>query len=100
TRRRRQIRRGRAGDRVSADGRGNTHRGFPATLPDGLYEPSINPGTAERSGPAGLIVNFRGEDVREHAFDISVLPLPGWHEALAEAWAKRIGLEGWLRPPA
>jgi hypothetical protein len=82
---------------VSADGRGNTHRGFPATLPDGLYEPSIEPVTADRSGPAGLIVNFRGEDGREHAFDISALPLPGWHQALAEAWAKRIGPEGSLR---
>jgi hypothetical protein len=82
---------------VSAGGRGNTHRGRPATLPDGLYEPSIDPATAERSGPAGLIVNFRGEDGREHAFDVSALPLPGWHEALAEAWAKRVGPEGSLR---
>jgi hypothetical protein len=49
---------------VSADGRGNTHRGRPATLPDALYEPSIDPATAERSGTAGLIVNFRGEEAR------------------------------------
>jgi hypothetical protein len=82
---------------VSADGRGNTHRGRPTTLPDGLYEPSIDPVMADRWGPARLLVNFRGEDGREHAFDVSALPLPGWHEALAEAWAKRIGPEGSLR---
>jgi hypothetical protein len=82
---------------VSADGRGSTHRGRPTTLPDGLYEPNIDTATADRSGPAGLIVNFRGEDGREYSFDISALPLSGWHEALAEAWAKRIGPEGSLR---
>jgi hypothetical protein len=82
---------------VSMGGRGSTHRGLPAAVPDGLYEPNSDPATADRSGPAGHVVNFRGEDNREYRFDISALPLPGWHDALAEAWAIRIGPDGSLR---
>ena len=82
---------------MNADGRGSTHRGRPATSPNGSYEPGVDTVTAERSGPARLTVNFCGEDDRQCAFDVGALPLPGWHEALAQGWANRIGPQGSLR---
>lgn len=82
---------------MSVAGRGSTHRGLGAAVPDGFYEPNNNPATADRSGPAGHVVNFRGEDNRKYSFDISALPLPGWHDALAQTWAARVGPEGSLR---
>jgi hypothetical protein len=70
--------------------RGTTGAGRPAALPDGDYrQPS--PETTE---PHGLLVAFHGEDGRRKDYDVSRLPLPGWHPALAEALAKRIGPAG------
>ncbi len=42
-------------------------------------------------------MHFRGEDRRQHRFEVGSLPLPGWHEPLASAWAARTGPTGGLR---
>jgi hypothetical protein len=42
-------------------------------------------------------VAFSGDDGRHRVFDLSGLPLPGWHEALAGAFAERTGPGGGLR---
>ena len=53
-----------------------------------------------------LLVVFHGDDDRRRIFDVSRLPLPGWHQALAAAFAERTGPGGGLRtarrrrPPA
>lgn len=44
-----------------------------------------------------FIVQFVGEDGRQKSFDVSALPLPAWHEAVAQSWARRIGPAGTLR---
>lgn len=79
---------------MSRSGRGSTHPGRPAALPAGTY--SLRdiraPGHA-----GGLVVGFQGEDGRSYGFDIGSVPLPGWHQALAGAWASRIGPAGGLR---
>lgn len=77
-----------------ASGRGSTRRGRPARLPEEAYQPSTMPAgdLAE-----DLAVVFRGEDGREAMFRVDTLPLPGWHEPVAAAWARRIGPAGGLR---
>lgn len=72
--------------------RGDTGRHRRANLPPGFFE-----GPQENLDAGGLVVHFRGEDDREAVFDLSVLPLPGWHSAMAQAWARRIGPAGELR---
>jgi len=73
--------------------RGTTRGGQPTQLPEAGYEaPSIT--SAATAG------SFRGEDGRELKFDISTLALPGWHAALAEAWAVRVSATGTLRTKA
>lgn len=72
--------------------RGATGIGKPASLPLGTYTP--RPQTTE------AVVNFVGEDGRSRHFDVSLLPLPGWHESLAASWASRIGPSGTLRTRA
>lgn len=74
-------------------GRGSAGAGRPARLPDGTYEP---PPVVVQT-PAGLIVNFIGEDGRTHSFDVGALPLEAWHEGLAASWAVRTGPSGGLR---
>jgi hypothetical protein len=80
-------------------GRGSTHPGRPAALPTGLYATTGN--TPVNTTPLGevteLVVAFTGEDGRNTLFDVGALPLPGWHESLAAAWAARIGPAGGLR---
>jgi hypothetical protein len=44
-----------------------------------------------------MVVHFTGEDGRSRRFQVSALPLPGWHAALAASWAVRIGPAGSLR---
>jgi hypothetical protein len=78
---------------VSRRGRGSTGPGRAAALPGGDYE---------RHGPAsqlprGVVVFFHGDDDRRRIFEFSRLPLPGWHEALAAAFAERTGPGGGLR---
>ena len=73
--------------------RGSTGTGRPAVLPVASYEPP----TAIERGQVGLIVGFHGEDGRQGTFRVGELPLPGWHEPLAAAWAIRIGPGGRLR---
>ncbi len=47
-----------------------------------------------------MVVAFHGEDRRRGDFDISTLPLPGWHSALAVAFAERVGPSGAIRTVA
>ncbi len=68
-------------------GRSATRAGRPAALPHGDYRPPAPAATA----PQGLVVAFHGEDGRRKDYLVSRLPLPGWHPALAEALAERIG---------
>lgn len=78
-------------------GRGSTRRGLSAALPDGEYLPA----RASREGRApSTVVAFHGEDGRRKDFDISTLPLPGWHTALAAAFAERVGPSGTIRTVA
>lgn len=77
-------------------GRGSTRPGRPAILPFGPYEPRPTLGPL----PAQLLVEFVGEDGRACRFDVGALPLPQWHESLAESWVRRIGPIGPLRTEA
>lgn len=72
--------------------RGTTGIHRPSILPNGFYASSV-----EELQSGGFVVQFLGEDERAATFDISTLPLPGWHGALAEAWARRVGPSGELR---
>ncbi|MET9704639.1 hypothetical protein [Streptomyces griseus] len=44
-----------------------------------------------------MVVHFHGDDDRQKVFDFSTLPLPGWHEPFAAAFASRTGPAGGLR---
>lgn len=72
--------------------RGSTGNHRPSALPSARYAPA--------SVRNGTIVSFHGEDDRSRVFDIACLPLPGWHAALAESWAERVGPAGALRTQA
>jgi len=62
-------------------------------MPVGSYQlPAV-----VRREHTGLSVDFHGEDSRRGTFRIDELPLPGWHEPVAVAWAVRIGPSGRLR---
>jgi hypothetical protein len=63
-------------------------------LPNATYEP-VGP-VHELTG-GRLVVAFHGDDDRRRVFDVSRLPLPGWHEALADVVAERTGPAGGLR---
>src|SRR5262249_30319916 len=76
-------------------GRGSTGRGRPARLPAGAYQASPATEPAQR-----LAVSFTGEDGRTWLFDVTSLPLPGWHPALAASWAARTGPAGSVRTRA
>ena len=62
-------------------------------MPTGGYEPPA----AVRHEHTGFSVEFHGEDGRHGTFHTDELPLPGWHEPLAAAWAIRTGPSGRLR---
>jgi hypothetical protein len=79
---------------VKATGRGSTRPGVSAPLPDGTYTPDS---AVTRSSTGGLVVEFDGEDRRHRTFDFGQSPLPGWHQDLAGALARRVGPEGQLR---
>ena len=74
-------------------GRGSTGPGRPAPVPEGTYAPL----EAVRHEHTEVNVDFHGEDGRQGTFRVDQLPLPGWHEPLAIAWAARIGPSGGLR---
>ena len=78
---------------MSRHGRGSTGPGRTAALPAGGYE------RADPVTVAGgrTVVAFYGDDGRRRTFDLAGLPLPGWHEALAGAFAERTGPGGGLR---
>lgn len=78
---------------MSRQGRGSTGPGRASALPAGGYE---------RTAPVAVsggrtAVAFHGDDGRHRVFDFSGLPLPGWHEPLAGAFAERTGPGGGLR---
>jgi hypothetical protein len=77
-------------------GRGSTRRRVSAALPDGEYLPAREP----TDDAPSTEVAFHGEDGRRKDFDISTLPLPGWHPALAAAFAERVGPTGTIRTVA
>jgi len=74
------------------DRRGSTGVGRPAPMPSGHYARM-----ARTPATVPFVVQFVGEDGRQKSFDIGTLPLPGWHDALAQGWARRIGPAGTLR---
>ena len=78
---------------MSRQGRGSTGPGKVSALPAGGYE------RADPVATAGgrTTVAFCGDDGRRRTVDLSGLPLPGWHEALAGAFAERTGPGGGLR---
>lgn len=78
---------------MTAYGRGSTHVGRPAAVPDRGYQP---PGEVAGAG-VGLVVEFLGEDGRSRSFAIGGLPLPGWHGPLAAAFAAVVGPAGTRR---
>jgi hypothetical protein len=78
---------------VSRQGRGSTGPGKAAALPGGGYERE----EPVASAAGRTTVAFHGDDGRHRTFDLSGLPLPGWHEALAGAFAERTGPGGGLR---
>jgi hypothetical protein len=82
---------------VNGRGRGSTGPGRAAALPSDGYERPRPVG--ERPG-GGIVVVFHGDDDRRRIFEFSRLPLPGWHEALAAAFAERTGPGGGLRTAA
>jgi hypothetical protein len=73
--------------------RPHTGRGVPADRPDGVYEP---PKLVQRTA-TGLQVTVVAEDGRRRTFRFKTLPLPGWHQPLAEAFARCTGPHGTLR---
>jgi len=77
-------------------GRGSTRPGVAAVLPDGEYLPARAP----TANALSMVRAFHGEDGRSKDFDISTLPLPGWHAALAVAFAERVGPSGTIRTVA
>nr|WSX50719.1 hypothetical protein OG409_18275 [Streptomyces sp. NBC_00974] len=64
-----------------------------SVLPGDTYEPP----PVVRQAEGGLVVEFIGDDGRRKCFDIGRLPVAGWHEFLAEAFALRTGPSGGLR---
>jgi len=64
--------------------------------PADRYEPAA----AVRESGGQAVVAFHGDDDRRRMFDVSRLPLPGWHVALAAAFAERSGPGGGLRTDA
>lgn len=79
---------------VSRLGRGSTRPGRTAPLPEGGYRP-VPAVAAGRTGAP--VVQFCGEDQRVRTFDFAQVPLPGWHDELAAAFAARVGPAGGLR---
>ncbi|MEU0883863.1 hypothetical protein ABZ345_35110 [Lentzea sp. NPDC005914] len=78
---------------MERDGRGSTYAGRPAAVPDQAYGPAAE--VADSAG--GLVVEFLGEDGRAGTFPIGDLPLPGWHAAVAAAFAALVGPAGTRR---
>ena len=68
-------------------------RGRAADRPDGIYEPT----ELVQNTPTGFEVIVMGEDDRRRTFKFKTLPLPGWHQPLAQAFARCTGPQGKLR---
>ncbi|OEJ22968.1 hypothetical protein AR457_37805 [Streptomyces agglomeratus] len=79
---------------MNRQGRGSTGPGRPSALPDHGYEP---PAPVRELPDGGLVVAFHGDDDRRRVFNVSRLPLPGWHPALAAVVSERTGPGGGLR---
>jgi hypothetical protein len=79
---------------MNRQGRGSTGPGRPSAMPDHSYEP---PEPVRELTGGRLLVAFHGDDDRRRLFDVSRLPLPGWHQTLAAAVAERTGPSGGLR---
>ena len=73
--------------------RPHTHRGLPSDRPPAVYEPTD---TVQHT-PAGFEVTMLAEDGRSRTFKLKTLPLPGWHQAVAIAFARITGPQGNLR---
>jgi hypothetical protein len=72
-----------------------TGMGRPSDLPDGVYEP---PELVQQTA-SGLEVTVVGEDRRRRTFAFKTFPMPGWHQPLADAFARCTGTSGTLRTP-
>jgi hypothetical protein len=70
-----------------------TRPGRRSPLPSGGYRRP----PAARAGAGGAEVVFTGDDGRRGVFRFAGLPLPGWHEPAAAAFAARTGPGGGLR---
>lgn len=73
--------------------RPHTHRGLPSDRPTTIYAPT----DPVQHTPAGFEVTMLAEDGRRRTFKLKTLPLPGWHKALAKAFAHITGPQGNLR---
>jgi hypothetical protein len=73
--------------------RPRTGRGRAADRPEGLYEPN----ELVNETPTGFEVTVFGEDDRHRTFNFKTLPLPAWHQQLANAFARCTGPQGKLR---
>ena len=78
---------------MTPSSRNSTHVGHPAPVPGPGYEPP--PDVVEHGSAAS--VEFVGEDGRRKLFSLQRLPLPGWHDAVAAAFAARVGPSGGRR---
>ena len=78
---------------MSGPAAARTGPGRRSALPVGAYQPP----SAARIGPGGAEVAFTGDDGRSGVFRFAGLPLPGWHEPVAAAFAARTGPAGGLR---
>jgi len=72
-------------------------RGRVAAQPQGMYVPQQRPSPTDQGG---LVISFHGEDGRTARFDLTDLPCPQLHEALAAAFAARTGPTGARRTQA
>jgi hypothetical protein len=70
-----------------------TWPGRQAARPGGAYDPE----PLVRDDPAGVAVQFAGEDGRTRTFSFATLPLPGFHADLAAAFARLTGPTGRTR---
>jgi len=78
---------------VTGTAAARTGRGRRSPLPSGGYQRP----PAARAGAGGAEVAFTGDDGRRGVFRFAGLPVPGWHESAAAAFADRTGPGGGLR---
>jgi len=72
-----------------------TWPGRSTARPAGAYDPAA--AVRDVAAAEGAAVDFAGEDGRTRTFRFATLPLPGWHDDLAAAFARLTGPTGGRR---